>query len=85
MREQLRTFWDVKTLGIRGEENSFYDDFVEEVQFNGEIYVAHLPFKKHHPVIPDNHAGSVKRLVSLLRRSQNQSTPPREYDRIIRD
>ena len=85
VREQLKTFWDLETLGIRDEEKSVYDDFVEEIQFNGERYEAHLPFKKHHPVIPDNHAGSVKRLVSLLRRLQNQPTLLREYDRIIRD
>jgi hypothetical protein len=62
MTEQLKKFWELESIGIRGYENSVYDKFVEEVRFNGERYEAKLPFREHHSTIPDSHAVSVKRL-----------------------
>ncbi len=38
--------WDLKSIGIRGDESSVYDKFVGEVRFNGERYEAKLPFKE---------------------------------------
>ena len=52
MTEQLKKFWELGSIGIRGDESSVYDKFVEEVRFNGERYEAQLPFKEHHPTIP---------------------------------
>jgi hypothetical protein len=71
MTEQLKKFWELESIGIRGDESSVYDKFVEEVRFNGERYEAKLPFKEHHPTIPDNHAVSVKRLGRLVHRLQD--------------
>ena len=47
MTEQLKKCWDLEPIGIRGDESSVYDKFVEEVRFNGERYEAKLPFKEH--------------------------------------
>ena len=85
MTEQLKKFWDLESIGIRGDESSVYDKFVEEVRFNGERYEAKLPFKEHHPTIPDNHTVSVKRLERLVHRLQEQPTLLAEYHSIIQD
>ena len=85
MTEQLKKFWDLESVGIRDNETSVYDKFVEEIQFNGERYEAKLPFKEHHPTIPDNHAVSVKRLRRLVHRLQEQPALLTEYDSIIQD
>jgi hypothetical protein len=87
MTEQLKKFWELESIGIRGDESSVYDKFVEEVRFNGERYEAKLPFKEHHPTIPDNvnHAVSVKRLGKLVHRLQDQPALLTEYDKIIQD
>ena len=85
MDEQLKKFWDLESIGIRGDEGSVYDKFVEQVRYNGERYKAKLPFKKHHPTIPDNHAVSVRRLGRLLHRLQEQPPLLAEYDSIIQD
>ena len=85
MNEQLKKFWDLESIGIRGDENSLYDKFVEEVRFDGERYEAKLPFKEHHPTIPDNYAASEKRLGRLMHRLQDQPTLLAEYDSIIQE
>lgn len=85
MNEQLKKFWDLESIGIRGDENSVYDKFVEEVRFNGERYEAKLPFKEHHHTIPDNYAASERRLGRLIHRLQDQPTLLSEYDNKIQE
>lgn len=83
MNEQLKKFWDLESIGIRGDENSVYDKFVEEVRFDGERHEAKLPFKEHHPTIPDNYAASERRLGRLIHRLQGQPALLSEYNSII--
>ena len=48
MTEQLKKYWDLESIGVRGDESSVYDKFAKEVRFNGERYEAKLlPFKEH--------------------------------------
>ena len=61
LNDILENFWDLETLGIKQEEPSVYDKFIQEVKFNGNRYEAKLPFKDEHPLIPDNYAVCVKR------------------------
>ena len=42
----LSKFWEVESIGS-SEENVF-DQFKEDVEFNGGIYVTKLPFKPRH-------------------------------------
>ena len=45
LNDMLAKFWDLETLGIKQEEPSVYDKFIQEVKFNGNRYEAKLPFK----------------------------------------
>ncbi len=85
MTEQLKKFWDLESIGFRGDESSTCDKFFEKIRFNGERYEAKLPFKEHHLTIPDNHTVSVKRFERLVHRLQEQPTLLAEYDSVIQD
>jgi hypothetical protein len=65
-KKQLEKLWDLETLGIRDNEFTNESKFMEEINFNGEHYEVKLPFREEHPLLLDNHTGSVKRLSSLM-------------------
>ncbi|XP_028416184.1 uncharacterized protein LOC114539807 [Dendronephthya gigantea] len=76
---------DIETLGIRDNEPTTESKFMEDISFNGNQYEVKLPFREEHPLLPDNHVGSVKRLNSLLTRLKANPNLLQEYDNIIKD
>ncbi|KAK3703030.1 hypothetical protein QZH41_006695 [Actinostola sp. cb2023] len=85
MKEELKKFWDLESLGIRNDEISVYDKFTQSIQFDGRRYEAELPFKEEHPLLPDNQTPCVKRLNTLLTRLQGKHEILTEYDNIIKE
>ena len=82
---ELNKFWDYETLEIREQENSLYDNFVEDIKlFNGR-YEVRLPFKEDHDLLPDNFSHSKSRLNSLLRKLRSQPDVLTQYDGVIQD
>lgn len=79
----LRTFWDLESLGIT--PRSVYEEFEENITFDGNRYEVHLPWKVPHPLLPDNYGLSVKRLTNLLKRLHQDPDVLREYDSVIRE
>ena len=55
------------TLGVKGREKDFCEEYLTRVRFNGDCYEVSLPFKKEHPIIPNNHSLARNHLVSLLK------------------
>ncbi len=47
---------------------------MEEIKFNGKHYEVKLPFREEHPLLSDNHTGSVKRLNSLTKHKPQSFT-----------
>ena len=41
----LKAFWDLDTLGIKGNESSVYEDFMQTIDFKNGRYCVHLPWK----------------------------------------
>ena len=82
---QLEKLWDLETLGIRDNEFTTESKFMEEINFNGKLYEIKLPFREEHPLLPDNHTGSVKRFNSLITRLKAKPNLLQEYDNIIKD
>ena len=81
---QLEKLWDLETLGIRDNELTTESKFMEEINFNGKQYEIKLPFREEHPLLPDNHTGSVKRFNSLITRLKANPNLLQEYDNIIK-
>ena len=82
LREQLEKFWEVDSLGL-SDEGTVYDQFKNDIYFDGERYTTKLPFKKHHEYLPDNYQLSKNRLVSLKRRLDKNCELKEEYNNII--
>ena len=85
LEQQLRSFWELESLGIHEEEKTLYDDFASDIMFQDGRYKVFLPWKEFHEPLPDNYLLSVKRLRGLLNRLRHDPTMMREYDKTIRD
>lgn len=82
---QLRSFWELESLGIHKEEGSVYEDFAKKISFQDGRYTVSLPWMEFHNPLPDNYALSVKRLRGLLRRLYQDPEVLKEYDSTIRE
>ena len=47
------------------DEHSVHEQFLDNIETDGERYQVKLPFKQTHPIIPDNYQISVVNLSSL--------------------
>ncbi len=70
--QELRRFWDLELLGISKEEKSVVEEFTSTIVFKEGRYHVELPWKEHHPLLPDNYEMSRKRLWSLLERLKRE-------------
>ena len=83
--EQLRSFWDLESLGVQPEEKTLYDEFTTHIAFRDCRYQVSLPWKEFHEPLPDNYSLSVKRLRGLLCRLKQDPEILKEYDQTIKD
>ncbi|XP_028413930.1 uncharacterized protein LOC114536783 [Dendronephthya gigantea] len=78
---------DVLGLEDPTEEGSqaIYDDFKDELTRDKEgWYETSLPWKSHHPHLPSNERGSIRRLNNLVKRLEKRGIY-KEYNDIIQD
>lgn len=85
LEEQLRSFWELESLGIHEEERTLYDDFASSITFKNGRYKVLLPWKDFHEPLPDNYLLSLKRLQGLLCRLRQDHAMLKEYDNTIKD
>ena len=45
LKNELSKFWDYDTLGVKEREDEFLEDYLTKVRFNGDCYIASLPWK----------------------------------------
>ena len=85
--EQLHKFWDLESLGIKAQEDTVYDRFINEIEFKSDAwrYQVKLPFKEEHALIEDNYTLCEKRLEHTHRMLKKQPETLREYDRVMKD
>ena len=84
--EELRSFWDLETLGIRETERTFYEEFTSSsIEFHEGRYKVSLPWKEIHEPLSDNYQLSLRRLRGLLRRLKEDPAILKEYDATIQD
>ena len=85
LKNELSKFWDYVTLGVKEREDEFLEDYLTKVKFNGDRYIASLPFKEEHPVIPDYYLLARNRLTSSLKRLKSKPEILQQYDTVIRE
>ncbi len=83
--DRLKQFWELESLGVMRDETSVYDKFVQQIRFDGRRYEVSLPWKEHHPPLPDHLELCRKRLTSLIKRLRQTPQLLAEYNTIIQD
>ena len=85
LEEKIKHFWDLETLGIKHDELTVYEKFIEGIKHSGERYKVKLPFKEVHPLLPDNCQLSKMRLEPLLRLLKLKQAVLKHYDEVIQE
>ena len=85
LEEQIRSFWELESLGIQPVEKTLYDDFACKLAFSQGRYRVALPWKEFHDVLPDHYQLSLKRLHGLMRRLRQEPAVLEQYDRTIKE
>ena len=85
LERQLRSFWDLESLGIVDSERTLFDQFHDVVKFKDGRYEVQLPWKSPLVDIPDNYELCSKRLHALLRRLRQDPRLFEQYDKVIRE
>ena len=83
--EQLRSFWEIKSLGILDDDVVTANDFQKNISFHDGRYEVPLPWKVSQLELPDNYRLCYNRLMSLLHRLRRNPEIMREYDAVIKD
>ena len=84
LTQVVKNIWNVDSLGVTN-ELEVVNKSEQNVQFDGELYVARFPIKPHHEFLRDNHENSVNRLKSLRSKLQKNPSLFTEYDKIIKN
>ncbi|XP_035217266.1 uncharacterized protein LOC118190626 [Stegodyphus dumicola] len=76
---QLKKFFDLESIGIRDDPNSYDEDksleiFNKTVSFKDGRYIVSLPWKKHWKHLGDNFVVAEKRIKILMRKMQHDNT-----------
>ena len=73
LKEELKNFWDLETLGIKEKEKSVYEKFIDEITFKENRYEIRLPRKEFHPILEDNYGVAINRLKRTRNRLEQDS------------
>ena len=84
LTQVVKNIWNVDSLGVTN-ELEVVNKSEQNLQFDGELYVAKFPIKPHHEFLRDSHENSVNRLKSLRSKLQKNPSLFTEYDKIIKN
>ena len=85
LEDQLRTFWELESIGISVKEPTVYERLVDTIKYTGGRYEVELLWKESQALFPDNYVLSVGRLKHLMHRLRKDPVLLKEYDQIIRE
>ena len=83
--EQLRSFWELKSLGISEEDKMLYDEFASSITFQDGCYEVSLPWKEFHEPLANNYLLSDRRLRGLIQHLKHDPELLKEYDHTIQE
>ena len=81
----MMKFWELESIGVLANKASVHDKFLDTIHKRGGHYEVSLPWKEHHPLLPDNYEVAVSCLNSVLKRLRRNPELLAEYNRIIEE
>ena len=84
LERDVQRLWSFEALGIN-EKDKVHEEFLDSISFTGSRYSVKLPWKEGHDKLPDNHANSLCRMKSQLKRLRKEPDLLKEYDAIIKE
>ena len=81
LKGSIQRFWEVENVGA--DEHPVYENFKQSISFDGERYVAALPFKPFHKPLPDNYTSSKHRLSILKTKLNKNEELKQEYNQVF--
>ncbi|XP_035223362.1 uncharacterized protein LOC118196083 [Stegodyphus dumicola] len=87
---QLKKFFDLESIGIRDDPNSYDEDkaleiFNKTVSFKDGRYIVNLPWKKSWEHLGDNFGVAEKRIKILMRKMQHDNTLYLKYRKTLEE
>ena len=83
--DHLKQFWELESLGVTEDETSMYEKFVQQINYDGQRYEVSLPWKEHHPPLPDHYDLCCKRFTKLFKRLRQTPSLLTDYNTVIKD
>lgn len=80
----VNQLWDLESLGIKPSDE-VHESFESDIGFTDGRYSVKLPWKQGHEPFPSNHANSLSRMKSQIKRLKREPEVLEEYDSIIKD
>ena len=84
LKDEFKKFWEVESVSEVSEE-SVMKEFFNDITFDGQRYIAKLPFKPNCEFLPDNYQLAKSRLISLQRQLQRDENLLLSYKNIIEE
>ncbi|XP_053374153.1 uncharacterized protein LOC123529978 [Mercenaria mercenaria] len=85
----LERFWEVESLGVEQKSvHQGYEEYIKQYQNTGISYengkyIAKLPWKENHPILPSNELISRRRTVSVVNRLRKEPELFQKYREIL--
>eukprot|EP00731_Ephydatia_muelleri_P009394 Em0004g1732a len=83
--QTLKMFWDLEAIGVKPNETSVCEEFIQSITFRDGRCCVRLPWKMHHRMLPDNLKLCQMRLCGLIKRRRQSPHILWEYDGIIKE
>ena len=84
LERDVQVLWDLETLGIT-KSDGVYEEFVDNITFNGKRYSVKLPWKEGRDVLDSNYELSLSRMKGQVRKLRKEPEVLREYDSVIKE
>ena len=84
LSEKIESFWQLEILGIREEESSVLADFHKPIEYNGERYIAKLPWNGNEEFLKDHRMLAMNRLETTTK-SVIAKNRLKEYDEVLQE
>lgn len=84
LEEDIQVLWDLETLGIT-ESDEVYEEFVDNICFNGDRYSVKLPWKEGRDILDSNYELSLSRMKGQVKKLRKEPEVLREYDSVIKE